>query len=87
MRPPPELGRLPLPTVLLVGGLLAGLVLAALARIVVGAAARRQAARTERALTRSVAAVADDLVIGPVIRLRDDYLAARSNLAEAAERR
>jgi energy-coupling factor transporter ATP-binding protein EcfA2 len=84
--PSPELGRLPLPTLLLGGGLLAGLVLGALARVAVGIAARRHAARTERALTRSVAVVADDLVLTPLVRLRDDYLAARANLAEAARR-
>ena len=63
---------------------LAGLVLGALARVVVGIAARRYAARTERALTRSVGVVADDLVLAPVVRLRDDYLSARANLGEAA---
>lgn len=83
---PPEVGRLPLPTLLLGGGLLAGFLLSLLARLVVGIAARRHAARTEKALTRSVAAVADDLVLTPVTRLRDDYLAARANLAEAAQR-
>ena len=61
-----------------------GLLLGLLARAVVGIAARRHAARTEKALTRSVATVADDLILTPVARLRDDYLAARANLAEAA---
>jgi hypothetical protein len=85
--PAPAVGRLPLPTLLLLGGLLAGFVLGALSRVAVGIAARRHARRTERALTRSVARVADDLVLGPVARLRDDYLAARANLAEAAQPR
>ena len=86
MPPSPEVGRLPLPTLLLGGGLLAGLLLGLLARVAVGIAARRQASRTEKALNRSVATVADDLVLTPVTRLRDDYLSARANLAEAAQR-
>ncbi len=81
---PPAVGRLPWPTILLAGGLLGGLLLAALSRIAVGFASRRHAARTERALNRSVAVVADDLIFGPVARVRDDYLAARQALRDAA---
>ncbi len=84
--PAPTIGLLPLPTALLFGGLLAGLVLAALARIVAGIAARRHAARTERELTRSVAIAADELVFTPVAQVREDYIAARNALAEAAIR-
>jgi energy-coupling factor transporter ATP-binding protein EcfA2 len=79
-------GRLPWPTVLLVGGLLAGLVLGAVARVAVTMAARRHGARAARRLTRSVAAVADGLVLSPVVRVRDDYRAARDALAEATRR-
>ena len=60
------------------------IVLGALARVVVGIAARRHAARSERALTRSVGVVAEELVLAPVARVREDYVAARANLAEAA---
>ena len=83
---PPEVGRLPLPTLLLGGGLLAGFILGTLARVAVGIAARRHARRIEKSLTRSVATVADDLILAPVTRLQDDYLAARASLAEAARR-
>jgi hypothetical protein len=82
----PSVGRLPLPTVLLFGGLLGGVALAALARAVAAVAARRHAAGVSRRLTRSVAAVADELVYAPVAHARDDYLGARQALAEAARR-
>jgi GTP-binding protein EngB required for normal cell division len=80
----PSAGRLPWPTVLLAGGLLGGLLLATLSRVPVALAARRHAARTGKQLNRAVAQVADELVIAPVKRVRDDYLAARAALAEAA---
>jgi hypothetical protein len=81
--PLPAIGRVAVPTLMLVGGLLAGLVLASLARVAVAVAARRHATRTRRALTRSVDAVADELVLGPVAQVRADYLAARDALARA----
>jgi hypothetical protein len=82
----PAVGRLPWPTVLFVGGLLAGVVLAVVARVAVTAAARRHAARINRRLVHSVATVADDLVYTPVLRVRDDYVAAQAALDEAARR-
>ncbi|MGB3955499.1 MAG: GTPase [Brooklawnia sp.] len=59
-------GRLPLPTVMLLGGGLAGILIGLLARIGVEVGARAKAARAERALVRSVTDVADRLVIAPV---------------------
>ena len=61
--PPVTWGRLPAPTVLVLGGVLAGLLLAGLSRIgvVVGASRRERAARA--ALRRSVTAVTDELVV------------------------
>ena len=49
----PMVGQVPLPTVLLLGGLLAGLLLAALTRPVVRWAARRARARAEQRLHRA----------------------------------
>jgi hypothetical protein len=83
---PPAVGRLPWPTVLLAGGLLGGLALAALARTVATIAAGRHAVRVSRRLTRSVATVAEELVYAPVARVRDDYLGAQQALADAARR-
>ena len=56
----------PLPTVLLLGGLLAGLLLALLARALAVLGARRRRARAEARLRESVADVAENLVLAPV---------------------
>jgi hypothetical protein len=63
---PPQVGMLPLPTVLVLGGLLAGLLLALLARMLAVLAARRRRARAEARLRESVADVAETLVLAPV---------------------
>ena len=60
------IGRLPLPTAMLLGGALAGVLTGLLARIGVEVGARAKAARAERVLVRSVTDVADRLVIAPV---------------------
>ena len=60
------IGRLPLPTAVLLGGSLAGVLTGLLARIGVEVGARAKAARAERVLVRSVTDVADRLVIAPV---------------------
>lgn len=64
--PSVQLGRLPLPTVMLLGGAAGGVLLGLSARIGVAAAARTKGARAERVLVRSVAEVADKLVVAPV---------------------
>ena len=55
-----------MPTALLVGGLLAGIVLAALARLANRFGARRRARRARRDLHARVAQVAEELVIVPL---------------------
>jgi GTP-binding protein EngB required for normal cell division len=86
--PLPEVtwGRLPAPTVLVLGGVLAGLLLAGLSRIgvVVGANRRERAARA--ALQRSVAAVTKDMVVHPVRVELDRYSRARAALTRATGR-
>ena len=64
--PLPELGGVPVPTLLLVGGLAAGLALALLVRLVNGAAAGRRARAAERSLRARVDGVAEELVLAPV---------------------
>src|SRR5215218_7982916 len=64
--PDPELEGFPLPTLLLLGGLLGGLLLAAATRWVNGAAARRRGRRAARALRASVEEVAEEGILGPV---------------------
>lgn len=86
--PLPEVtwGRLPAPTVLVLGGVLAGLVSAFFARIGVrvGASRRERAARA--ALERSVAGVTKELVIDPVRAELDRYERARAALERATAR-
>ncbi len=64
--PTPRLGRAPWPTVMALGGAVLGLVVSAVARSLAGVGARRRAATARRALRRSVAAAADELVLAPV---------------------
>lgn len=77
--PLPEYEGFPLPTLLLAGGAIAGLVLAALMRVLNAAGARRRARRAQAALHRRVEGVAQELVIEPV----ESELAARERLCEA----
>jgi len=60
------IGRAPLPTVMLLGGALLGLLISLLSRIGVELDARAKSVRAERALTRSIVEAADQLVITPV---------------------
>jgi GTP-binding protein EngB required for normal cell division len=74
---------LPAPTVLAVGGVLAGLVLGGLARIGVEVGARRRALNGGRALRRSIARVTNELVVAPVEAERERYEKARVALERA----
>ncbi|GAA1840360.1 GTPase [Microlunatus capsulatus] len=74
---------LPAPTVLTLGGVVAGLLVAALSRIGVVVGARRRARRARAALRRSVAAVADRLVVEPLRLERQRYDDARAALDRA----
>ena len=80
--PEPDVAGIPLPTLLLAGGLAAGALLALVTRLVNGAGARRRARRAARSLERRVAEVADELVIAPV----DEEVAARERLCDALAR-
>jgi hypothetical protein len=77
--PTPDVAGFPVPTLLLVGGLLAGALLAFVARFINGAAARRRARRVKRALDARMEEVAGELVIGPV----EAELEARDRLCRA----
>ncbi|MGK5522364.1 GTPase [Micromonospora sp. URMC 107] len=82
----PMVGEVPLPTLLLLGGLLAGLLVAALTRPIVRWAARRARRRAERRLTAAVAAVGEEHVLTPVRAVLSSYAEARTALGEAAGR-
>ncbi|ADL43721.1 GTPase [Micromonospora aurantiaca (nom. illeg.)] len=82
----PTLGVVPWPTVLLLGGLLAGLLVAAVTRPVVGWAARRARRRAEERLLTSVGSVGEKYVLDPVWAVLARYGTARDALREAGRR-
>ncbi|MBM6399110.1 50S ribosome-binding GTPase [Phycicoccus sp. MQZ13P-5] len=81
----PTLGVLPVPFVLLVGGLLLGFVLAALAAWLARIGARRRGAVMDERLRASIAGVADGQVLGPVRRVLERHAATREALRHAAD--
>ncbi|TFV52772.1 GTP-binding protein HSR1, partial [Geodermatophilus sp. DF01-2] len=71
--PLPRVEGLPLPTLLLVGGLLAGALLALVARPLVGVRARRRARRAGQRLHAAVDVVAQEEVLAPMAEVREDH--------------
>ena len=80
--PLPHVGRVPLPTLLLIGGALAGLLLALLARRLAAAGGRRRARVARRRVRERVERLADERVLAPV----DEELAVHERLCEAIAR-
>jgi hypothetical protein len=80
--PTPEIDGFPVPTALLIVGILGGLLVAFVCGLAVGAGARRRARAAQRRLSERVATVADERIIAPV----QDELAAREDLCAAAAR-
>ncbi len=80
--PLPRVGRFPVPTLLLVLGLLAGFLLARLCAPFARTGARRRARRARRRLAERVDALAVDVVLAPV----EVELAARSQFCSALAR-
>ena len=74
----------PAPTVLVIGGVLAGLLVAGLARIGVEVGARRRTARARQALRGAIATVTGELVIAPVRAEQERYEQARKALERTA---
>ncbi len=74
---------LPAPTLLTAGGVLAGLLLAGLARIGVEVGARRRVARARQVLRAAIAGVSAELVVAPVRAELERYAAARHSLDRA----
>jgi hypothetical protein len=87
--PTPDVEGIPLPTLLLGGGALAGIVLAFLAGTAIRAGAKRRARVAEKALNARVRAVGEELVIAPVEAELDTRRELREAVAAAlpAERR
>jgi energy-coupling factor transporter ATP-binding protein EcfA2 len=76
----PMVGNVPLPTVLLIGGVLAGFLIAMLARLLARLVARRRSARAEARLRAAVSEVAEELVVTPIRVELDAYGTLRSAL-------
>jgi GTP-binding protein EngB required for normal cell division len=75
--------ELPAPTVLAIGGVLSGLLLAGLARIGVEVGARRRVAKARQSLRAAIARVTGELVIEPVKAEQARYESARLALERA----
>lgn len=82
---PPLLWDLvPIPFLLLVGGVVLGLLLALLSRALAGVGARRRAARVEHDLRKNIAGVAETEIIAPVAAVLARHARTRESLAVAA---
>jgi GTP-binding protein EngB required for normal cell division len=80
----PDAGAVPVPTLLLVGGVLLGILLAVLCRVLVGRSARKRARRADRRLRAAVDEVADELVVAPLVAEVEAYRATTEGLRVAA---
>ena len=76
----PQVGAVPLPTLMLLGGLLAGLLLALSLRPIVDWGARRARRRAEQRLRASITEVAREFVVAPVREVLNAYAQAREAL-------
>ncbi|MFM6850640.1 MAG: ABC transporter, partial [Terrabacter sp.] len=81
----PTLGPLPWPFVLLVGGVLAGLLLALVSRFLAGIGARRRARVIDGRLRESISTVADERILAPVTAILERHRATREHLETAAK--
>ncbi|GAA1392528.1 YfjP family GTPase [Luteococcus peritonei] len=85
--PPLDLGPtwhgFALPTLLVIGGVAAGLLLAAVSRLLVEFAARAKAARATAVLEKSIGRVSEERIIGPINAELRRYEQARDTVARA----
>ncbi|MCW2579609.1 MAG: GTP-binding protein HSR1-related protein, partial [Blastococcus sp.] len=81
--PLPRVEGVPLPTLLVIGGLLAGFLLAVVGRPLVRFRARRRARAAERRLRAAVDAVADADVLAPMAAVREDAARFRAAVERA----
>ena len=79
----PAVGGIDLPIMLLVGGVVVGVLLALLCRVLVDLTARRRAAAADRRLRKAVHEVSAELVVAPVAVELDAYRTVRTALDKA----
>jgi hypothetical protein len=69
----PDIGEVPVPTAMALGGALGGVVLAAIARPLVALGARRRARLADRRLRQGLTALADDALLGRAAAVVDRH--------------
>ena len=79
----PDYRGVPVPTLLLVGGVVAGVLLALVCRVLVSLTARRRARSADRRLRSAIREVSQELVVTPVEAELESYAAVRAGLAQA----
>jgi len=79
----PRYAGFPLPTLMLVGGVLVGIALALVSRVLVGIGARARARRARRRLRTAMAGLTDELVVEPVRAELAAYARAVDGIARA----
>ena len=81
--PTPELLELPIPTLLLLGGIALGVLLALVCRVLVSMTARRRARSADKRLRDAISSVSEELVVQPVQAELAAYSTMRDGLAIA----
>jgi hypothetical protein len=81
----PDVAGYPLPLLVVAGGILAGILLALLCRVLVRATAARRARNADRRLRAAISEVADDLVVTPVQDVLAGYDTARKGIDQALQ--
>ena len=79
----PDYLGFPLPTLMLLGGVVAGVLVAVLSRLFVALGARRKARSADRRLRAAIGEVTEELVIEPIETEIEAYRRARDGLATA----
>jgi len=79
----PSFGGVDLPIMLLIGGVVVGILLALLCRVLVNLTARSRAAAADRKLRDAVRAVSSELVVAPVEQELDAFRTVRTGLDAA----
>jgi GTPase Era involved in 16S rRNA processing len=81
--PTPELRGFPIPTLMLLGGVALGVLLALVCRVLVSTTARRRARSADKRLRDAISAVSEELVVQPVQAELAAYSTMRDGLAIA----
>ncbi|WP_067434282.1 YfjP family GTPase [Nocardioides jensenii] len=81
--PTPDLGGFPVPTLMLLGGVLLGVILALICKVLVSLTARSRARAADRNLRSGIRGISQSLVIQPIEAELDAYDRVREGLATA----